>query len=131
VSPQDYRKAVEERLSKIGARLKSAAFPKELLEGSPEERIGLRRDALQYLQRTRQTLLLRHSEEYARIPERYLLRFVTGVLRVLAGLESYDIHVGTVTFSGAFTTRGRFVFWDFFPADTKRGAALYAAEGLH
>ena len=130
VTARDYRKAVEERLSKIGARLTNEAFPREVLECSPEQRIKLRLDGLQYLRRTRQTLLLRHSEEYTRIPERYLLRFVNGVLRVLAGLEGYHIQVGTITFSGAFTIRGRFVFWDFFPADTKRGAALYAANGV-
>jgi len=128
VTPQDYRRTVEERLSKIGARLTNAAFPREVLECSPEQRIKLRLDALQYLRRTRQTLLLRHAEEYTPIPERYLLRFVNGVLQVLAGLERHHIEVGTVTFSGAFTIRGRFVFWDFFPADTKRGAALYAAD---
>jgi len=130
VTPRDYRKAVEDRLSKIGARLRSAAFPREVLEGSPEKDNGLRLEALQYLKRTRQTLLLRHAGEYSPIPGRYLLRFVTGALRVLDGLESRGIQVGTVTFSGAFTTRGRFVFWDFFPADPKRGDALYAVGPL-
>jgi hypothetical protein len=128
VAPEEYRKAVEERLRKIGARLKNAAYPKEVLECATEDSEKLRQQAAQYLKRTRQTLLLRHADKYVPIPERYLSRFVAGVFRVLAGLQRYHIDLGTVTFSGAFTPRGRFVFWDFFPADTKRAASLYTAD---
>jgi hypothetical protein len=122
---EQYRAAVEERLSKVGARLTNAAFPMELLDGSPGKSAELRLDAVQYLRRTRQTLLLRHADKYVPIPEKYLARFIAGVLRILAGLEGYGVQLGTTTFSGAFTTKGRLVFWDFFPADAKRASALY------
>jgi hypothetical protein len=74
--------------------------------------------------------LLRHADKYVPIPEKYLARFASGIIRMLAGLERYELQLGTTTFSGAFTTKGRLVFWDFFPADAKRASALYSPAGI-
>jgi hypothetical protein len=119
-----YKKSVEDRLTKIGARLRNPAFPKEVA-AEPSE---LREDAGRFLRRNRETLLLKHSLGYEPIPQRYLLRFVSGVVSMLSGLERYGIRLGTVTFSGTFTTRRRLVYWDFFPADTNKARLLYSVR---
>ena len=119
--PENYRKSVQERLAKIGARLRNPAFPKAVT-AEPGE---LREDAQRFLHRTRETLLLQHSQTYEPIPQRYLSRFISGVARMLSGLERHSLRFGAVTFSGTFTTRRRLVYWDFFPADTKKGHLLY------
>jgi hypothetical protein len=121
---EEYKRSVEERLRKIGARLKDSAYPREVLEREIDKREDLRADAIQYLKRTKQTLLLNHMTKYVPIPRTYVSRFLTGAFRVLVGLRRHDIDLGTVTFSGTFTSRGRFFFWDFFPADSKKGALL-------
>src|ERR1035438_2204318 len=64
VGPREYRRAVRQRLAKIGARLKNPSNPQEVLLHACDDGESLRKDALRYLKRTRQTLLLRHSEAY-------------------------------------------------------------------
>jgi hypothetical protein len=122
IAPDTYKKSVEDRLTKIGARLRNPAFPNEV-SGEPDK---LREDALRFLHRHREDLLLLHAKRYTPIPESYLLRFIMGVRSMLTGLERHGIRLGTVTFSGTFTTRKRLVYWDFFPADTKKGHLLYS-----
>jgi hypothetical protein len=123
VIPQEhYRRSVEDRLAKIGARLRNPAFPKDVSAQSD----NLREDARHFLRMTGETLLLKHSVRYEPIPGEYLRRFVLGVLRMLSGLERHTVRLGTVTFSGTFTTRRRLVYWDFFPADTSKGQLLYS-----
>jgi hypothetical protein len=122
ITQESYRRSVDDRLTKIGSRLRNPAFPKEVT-ADPRE---LREDARSYLRRTRESLLLRHSESYEPIPGTYVSRFISGVLEILAGLERHAIRLGAVTFSGTFTTRRRLVYWDFFPADTKKAHLLYS-----
>lgn len=124
VTPNAYRKSVADRLEKIGARLKNAGFPKEVTNGPNE----LREDALRFLRRTGQTLLLRHAEEYDPVPRRDLLRFINGVVTILCGLERNGITLGSVTFSATITSSRRLVYWDFFPADRRKGSLLYASR---
>jgi len=121
-APDTYRKSVEDRLAKIGARLRNPAFPNEVAVGPSE----LREDARRFLHRHRETLLLRHSQRYTPIPQSYLLRFIMGVMSMITGLERRGIRFGTLTFSGTFTTRKRLIYWDFFPADTKEVHLLYS-----
>jgi hypothetical protein len=78
--------------------------------------------------RAKETVLLRHASRYEPIPERYLLRFVSGVVRMLAGLERHAVQLGAITFSGTFMTRKRLVYWDFFPADTSKARLLYSVQ---
>jgi hypothetical protein len=82
-------------------------------------------DARDFLKRTRQTLLLQHLDVYEAIPRRLLERFAQGVGGIISGLRRYNIHLGSTAFSGTFTARGRFVFWDFFPANLARAKMLY------
>jgi hypothetical protein len=122
ITQKAYRRSFEDRLAKIGGRLRNAAFPREVTAGAEE----LREDARRFLRRTRETVLLRHCARYEPIPQRYLLRFVSGVMAMLSGLEQQAIRLGAVTFSGTFTTRRRLVYWDFFPADISKAHLLYS-----
>ena len=93
----------------------SAAIPQtQLAEG-----------AVHYLKRTQQVALLNHLNAYEPIPARFVERFVNGVGCIFNGLRRYNVRLGTASFSGTFTGRGRFVFWDFFPADLAKARDLY------
>lgn len=122
-TPDEYRKSFERRLVKIGANLKDPAFPRSV----PDDTEQLRKSAISYLRRSNETVLLHHASQYKPIPQMYLMRFVTGVLRILVGLDRRGIKLGAASFAATFTTRRRFVFWDFFPADTRKGHLLYSA----
>ena len=125
IGSEDYKRTVEERLVKIGARLRKPAYPKIILVSPRIQRTRLTQEAMDFLKRTKQTVLLNHSNAYEPIPKRFLERFVTGVGSIIAGLGRYNIHLGSTAFSGTFTTHGRFVFWDFFPANLAKAGMLY------
>jgi hypothetical protein len=91
----------------------------------PGAKVGLTTEAIDYLKRTAQTTLLRHLEVYEPIPRRLIQRFVAGVAAIIDGLDKHNIRLGATSFSGTFTVRGRFVFWDFFPADLAKAKYLY------
>lgn len=122
ITQESYRKSVEDRLAKIGARLRDPAFPR----GVAAEPLELCGQARQFLEQRRETLLLRHTTSYQPIPMNLLSRFVSGVMEMLSGLDRNAIRLGATAFSGTFTTRRRLVYWDFFPADTRRGHLLYS-----
>jgi hypothetical protein len=122
---EDYRRTVLQRLVKIGARLKNPAYPETILELESNQRNELANDAEAFLIRTKQALLLKHPDEYEPIPRGHLERFASGVKSIVHGLERHGIRLGATAFSGTFTPRGRFVFWDFFPADLKKAKALW------
>jgi hypothetical protein len=124
IEPDEYRRAAQARLLKIGARLKKPAYPK--MPGSPSsQQARLASEAVDYLERTGQSTLLKHLHTYEPIPKRLIERFVSGVAAIIQGLDRHNIRLGATSFSGTFTVRGRFVFWDFFPADLASGKALY------
>ena len=123
--PEDYRRTVEQRLVKIGARLRSPAYPKPAIDSTGTERSRLAQEATDYLKRTKQAALLNHSTAYQPIPRRLVERFVTGVGSLVDGLSRYNIRLGPTSYAGTFTARGRFVFWDFFPADLSKAKELY------
>lgn len=121
----DYRHAVDERLIKIGARLRNPAYPRTEVGSSAIQRTQLIQEAIDYLQRTKQVALLNHRESYEPVPTHFLETFVAGVGNLIGGLCRYNIRLGATSFSGTFTSRGRFVFWDFFPADLAKAKELY------
>jgi len=125
VRSEDYRRSVGERLIKIGARLRNPAYPKTIIDSVDTRGMALAEEAVRYLKRTKQTTLLGHAEAYEPIPKRFLEKFVDGVGRITDGLKRYRIRLGLTSFSATFTTRGRFTFWDFFPADLTKGKKLY------
>jgi hypothetical protein len=85
----------------------------------------LAKEAIDYLERTRQRALLNHLETYEPIPRSLAERFIAGVGSIIDGLGRYNIRLGPTSFSGTFTQRGRLVFWDFFPADLSKAKELY------
>ncbi|MBV9157692.1 MAG: hypothetical protein JO097_15620 [Acidobacteriaceae bacterium] len=121
----EYRRTVEDRLVKIGARSKNPAYPRAVIESAGAERVRLAEQGLQYLKRTKQTSLLSNRDQYEPIPRRLLERFSGGVGHIIEGLRRYGIRLGSLSFSGTFSERGRFVFWDFFPADLASAKQLY------
>jgi hypothetical protein len=122
---EDYKRTVEQRLVKIGARLRSPAYPKLIIDSTGPERSRLAQEARDYLKRTKQATLLNHLTAYQPIPRRLVERFVTGVGKIVEGLSRYNIRLGPTSYAGTFTARGRFVFWDFFPADLAKAKELY------
>lgn len=128
VSQSGYQSTVEERLAKIGSRLMNPAFPRQPLESASVDRSDLKEGAMAHLRRTRETVLLKHLYHYRPISARYLSRFVRGTLRILVGLARRGAGLGSATFSGTFTTSGRFIFWDFFPADAGEAKMLYKSR---
>jgi hypothetical protein len=125
ISHADYQRTVEERLIKIGARLRNPAYPRTIIDSAATQRARLAREAVDYLERTKQGALLNHLEAYEPIPRRFVERFVSGVGDLINGLSRYNIRLGSASFSGTFTVRGRFVFWDFFPANLAKAKELY------
>jgi hypothetical protein len=126
VIPQrDYKRTVEERLIKIGARLRNPSYPRTVIDSAATERARLAREAVDHLERTKQGALLNHLDKYEPIPRRFAERFVSGVGDIIDGLSRYNIRLGAASFSGTFTIRGRFVFWDFFPANPAKAKELY------
>jgi hypothetical protein len=125
IGSEDYRRTVEERLVKIGARLRNPAYPKVIIDSGRIQQTRLAKEAMGYLKRTKQAALLNHLEMYDPIPKRFVERFVTGVGNIIDGLRRYNIRLGPTSFAGTFTARGRFVFWDFFPADLAKAKELF------
>src|ERR1017187_2547159 len=125
ISAGDYHESVNQRLIKIGARLKDSAFPRSIKQSSRQARSALRDSAIEYLSRTEQTLLLKHLDRYIPISEKRLSTVVRCVVGMLGGLGNYGIHLGPTSFSASFTKTGRLVFWDFFPARVAEAEALY------
>jgi hypothetical protein len=125
IGTENYKRTVEERLAKVGARLRNPAYPRSVIDSAEVQRNRLAEEAMQYLRRTGQPALLNCLEAYEPIPKRFLERFVDGVGNIVHGLRRYDIRLGPTSFAGTFTERGRFVFWDFFPADLTKAKELY------
>jgi hypothetical protein len=125
IGTEDYKRTVEDRLAKVGARLRNPAYPRTVIDSAGVLRVRLPDEGVQYLKRTKQTALLNRLEAYEPIPKRFLERFINGVGNIVDGLRRYDIRLGATSFAGTFTERGRLVFWDFFPADLSKARDLY------
>jgi hypothetical protein len=125
---EDYKRTVEARLAKIGARLRNPAYPRAVIDSAGVQPTRLAEEAMEYLKRTKQVALLNHLEEYESIPTRFLEIFINGVGNIIEGLRRYNIRLGPTSFAGTFTARGRFVFWDFFPADLAKAKELYLSS---
>jgi hypothetical protein len=110
-----YRTSVERRLTKIGAALRKPSLPSSISE------LGERRlaeEAVKYLTKTRQTLLLNHLDEYESIPERLLGEFLQHVVRLFRAVRSTSLDWKTLSVAGSFLTESRLVMWDFFAPDS-------------
>jgi hypothetical protein len=124
VEDRRYRDSVQERLLKIGAKLRKPAFPDEIMCAavSAAERESLARSAREFLQATGQTALLDHSEDYEPIPRLLLHQFLRELARIYRRAEAGQFHFGLLSIAASFLPNNRLVMWDFFPSaqvDTK------------
>lgn len=127
VTQDQYAQSVQERLVKIGARLKNPAFPDSVLKDSPSGSKQLAEESMVFLKNTGQTTLLNHAKSYPPIPEKHVSRFAGDVRKLLSGLSAYGIHLGASSFAASVIPKRGLVFWDFFPALKQEADALYPA----
>jgi hypothetical protein len=125
VTSEEYARSVQRRLAKIGARAESPAFPDILLKSTNRSESELAQAGINYLRSTKQPALLKHAEEYSRIPEQNVVTFVKLVQKLLSGLSAYGIHLGSSSFAASIVQKRGLVFWDFFPARKQEADALY------
>jgi hypothetical protein len=116
VGSDDYRVSVQRRLAKIGARLLNPSFPEEELraKGSHSHSERLKQEAIQYLRRSGQTLLLDHLNEYEPVPPTFLDAFVAQLLRLLRATAEAHVPWKALSVASSFLAAGRLVIWDFF-----------------
>ena len=123
--PGSYVKSVTQRLIKISKRLRD---PHSFDKGSELSDVEIRREraaAIALLEERKQTLLLRNLHSYAPVPSPYLRTFVSGILKLMLGLEGRGIALGATSISGSFISEDRLVYWDFFPANPEQFTVLY------
>ena len=121
----EYRRSVQGRLEKIGARLANPAFPDAVLRDPARDSRKLAESAIAYLKSTRQTILLKHAESYSPIPEKHISTFANNVQKLLSGLAAYGIRLGPCSFAAGVLPKRGLIFWDFFPAREQEAASLY------
>jgi hypothetical protein len=116
IGREDYRASVEQRLEKIGAKLRNPSFPDDLIEANSSgvERAALAKEAEQFLRATGQTMLLDHAEEYQPVPLPVLNVFLKEFQRIFEGVRTQKAHWHILSLAASFLSRGRFVIWDFF-----------------
>jgi hypothetical protein len=126
-----YQISAQQRLAKIGARLRNPAFPEEVLEAAaPGSFRELAQEATRYLQKTGKERLLGHLTEYEPIPNTRLNEFLHQLLRLVRASAAARVPWKLVSVAGSFLESSRLVMWDFFPPgdqDTSILAALTAA----
>jgi len=117
VDPESYRTSVRQRLVKIGARLRNAAFPEEQMQpGTSASALeGLVQEATHYLRESGQTILFERSDLYEPIPPRLLDAFLTEVFRLSKTVAESNVSWRTFSLAGSFLSEERLVIWDFFP----------------
>jgi hypothetical protein len=127
---EQYSESVRLRLAKVGARVKDAAFPDTVLKSEASNSAELVEQGMTFLKKTRQLALLRHADSYRPIPEKDVALFARSVAKLLAGLSSYGINLGSSSFAGSFIPKRGLIFWDFFPSRKQEAAYLYPADGM-
>lgn len=116
IGREDYRSSVEQRLEKIGARLRNRSFPDDLIGASLS---GVKREALAeeaegFLAASGQTMLLDHAEKYQPIPSPLLNTFLREFHRIFERIRTQKTHWRILSLASSFLPRERLVIWDFF-----------------
>jgi len=125
IATEQYQATVQQRLAKIGARIRNPAFPDEVQAHANKDELVAA--ATRFLRTSGQTVLLKHSDSYRPIPERHLSSFSRFIAQLLSGLADYGIHLGSSSFAASVIAKRGIVFWDFFPAKKQEAASLYPA----
>jgi hypothetical protein len=136
VGPDAYRASVQRRLVKIGARLLNPSFPEEELRAKESDSHSerLRQEAVEYLQKSGQTLLLDRLNEYEPISPKFLEVFLEQLTRLLTATAQAQIPWKALSVASSFLKAGRLVMWDFFSPesqDTKALSTMRAAPLFH
>jgi hypothetical protein len=130
INPEAYQASAQQRLAKIGARLRNPSFPEEELQSASASSSELAKEGVRYLQKTGQTLLLDHLTMYEPIPSTLFDAFLNQLLRLVRSAAVAEVPWKTISVAGSFLESSRLVMWDFFPPgnqDTSILAALTAA----
>lgn len=125
VRPEMYIESVNERLSKISARIHDAesfGTPRPFVAGELEER---RVEAVRFLSSRARRPLLDHLNSYEPVSRQYLNGFVKGIVKLMTGLQKSGIELGPTSVSASVVCQQRLVFWDFFPAAAGDSAKLF------
>jgi hypothetical protein len=119
VEQNAYRACAQRRLTKIGARLRNPPFPDEVLQAASKSfSEQLAQDAVQYLRRTGNTLLLDHLDEYEPIPRALLESFLSQLQRLLLATSQSQVPWRALSVAASFLEDGDLVLWDFFAPDS-------------
>jgi hypothetical protein len=130
IDAEAYQASAQQRLAKIGARIRNPSFPEEELQSASVSSSELAKEGAQYLQKTGQTRLLDHLKVYEPIPSTLLDGFLNQLLRLVRSATAAQVPWKTLSVAGSFLESIRLVMWDFYPAgnqDTSILAALTAA----
>jgi hypothetical protein len=115
VGRDDYKTSIQQRLVKIGARLRNPSFPDEVMAAAATEpdKTALAREAIHFLQTSGQTTMLDH-QEYEPIPARLLDMFLRELLRLFERIRASKIQWKLLSVASSFLPKDRLVIWDFF-----------------
>jgi hypothetical protein len=115
VGREDYKTSIQQRLVKIGARLRNPSFPDEIMGAGalgPGQAV-LIQEAIHFLQTSGQTTMLDH-QEYEPIPARLLNVFLGEFLRLFERIRASKIQWKLLSVASSFLPHDRLVIWDFF-----------------
>ncbi len=115
VGPEDYKTSVQQRLAKIGARLRNSSFPDDVMAAAatgPDQAV-LIQEAISFLRTSGQTTMLDH-QEYEPIPSRLLNEFLGEFLRLFERIRASKIEWKLLSVASSFLPQDRLVIWDFF-----------------
>jgi hypothetical protein len=125
VGQEDYKTSVQQRLVKIGARLRNPSFPDEVMDAAATEpdKTALAREAILFLQTSGQTTMLDH-QEYEPIPLRLLDMFLKEFQWLFERIRASKIQWKLLSVASSFLPQDRLVIWDFFPPGEHDSSAL-------
>ncbi len=115
IGQEDYKTSIQQRLVKIGARLRNPSFPDEVMDAAATEpdKTALAREAIHFLQTSGQTTILDH-QEYEPIPSRLLDMFLREFLRLFERIRASKIRWKLLSVASSFLPQNHLVIWDFF-----------------
>ncbi len=114
IGREEYKTSVQQRLVKIGARLRNPSFPDEVMSAAtgPDHAV-LIQEATHFLRTSGQTSVLDH-QEYEPIPSGLLNTFLGEFLRLFERIRASKTQWKLLSVASSFLPKDRLVIWDFF-----------------
>jgi hypothetical protein len=131
VGREDYKTSIQQRLVKIGARLRNPSFPDEVVGAGalgPGQAV-LIQEAIHFLQTSGQTTMLDH-QGYEPIPSPLLNMFLGEFLRLFERIRASKIEWKLLSVASSFLPQNRLVIWDFFSPEGYDTTVLSNANAL-